>query len=304
MADVPESQRGVVLGASAFFFWAVAALYWDFLSAAAPSEILAHRMVWSLLAMCVLLALARRGWRWLPGVLRDRRTLLTVAAAAVLISLNWWGFIYAVSSGQTLQASLAYFVNPLMSVCLGVVFFSERLRPAQWVAVGLGVLAVAVMAVGYGVMPWLALLMASSFAAYGAVKKSVPLDGMQSLTVETLVMFLPALGYVVWLEAAGAGTVFSVSPGHSALLAGSGFVTAIPLLLFGMAARKVPLSVIGMLQYITPTGIFLVGWLVQGEEMPPARWLGFGVVWLAVCVFAGDQVRGARTARRERGTAA
>ncbi|GAA1094760.1 EamA family transporter RarD [Nocardiopsis metallicus] len=291
---MPETNRGVALGATAFLMWGFAALYWPFLSASEPSEVLAHRMVWALLAMCVFLLLARRGWSWLPQVLRSPRQLLLVAAAAVLISVNWWGFIYSVSITQTLQASLAYFINPLMTVCLGVVFFAERLRAAQWVAVGLGVVAVGVMTVAYGSTPWLSLLMASSFAAYGAVKKYVSLDGMQSLTVETLMMFLPALGFVLYLEATGAGTAFSVSPGHTILLVGGGFVTALPLLLFGLAARRVPLSVIGMLQFIAPTMMFLIGWLIQGEEMPLSRWIGFLFVWLAVCVFAYDQIRSSR----------
>ncbi|WP_304453283.1 EamA family transporter RarD [Nocardiopsis sp. YSL2] len=309
---MPESNHGVALGAGAFLMWGLAALYWPFLSAAEPSEILAHRMVWSLLAMCVFLLVAGRGWAWLPAVVRSPRRLLPIAAAAALISLNWWGFIYSVSISQTLQASLAYFINPLMSVCLGMVFFSERLRTAQWIAVGLGALAVVVMTVAYGSAPWLSLLMASSFAAYGAVKKYVDLDGMRSLTVETLIMFLPALGFVLYLEFGGSGTMFSVSPGHTALLIGGGFVTALPLLLFGMAAQRVPLSIIGILQYIAPTMIFLVGWLVQGEEMPPSRWIGFAIVWSALCVFAFDQIRGARSraaarrtdlAARERGAA-
>ena len=297
---MPESNRGVALGASAFILWGFAAMYWPFLSASEPAEILAHRMVWALAAMCVFLLLARRGRAWLLPLLRSPRRLLPVAAAAVLISLNWWGFIYSVSTTQTLQASLAYFINPLMTVCLGVVFFAERLRTAQWVAVGLGAAAVVVMTVAYGSTPWLSLLMASSFAAYGAVKKYVSLDGLQSLTVETLVMFLPALGYVVYLEVTGSGTAFSVSPGHTALLIGGGFVTALPLLLFGMAARRVPLSVIGMLQFIAPTMMFLIGWLLQGEEMPLSRWVGFGFVWLAVCVFAYDQVRSSRRRSAER----
>ncbi|GAB2484017.1 EamA family transporter RarD [Nocardiopsis aegyptia] len=292
---MPESNHGVALGAGAFLLWGLAALYWPFLSAAEPSEILAHRMVWSLLAMCVFLLIAGRGWAWLPAVVRSPRRFLPIAAAAALISLNWWGFIYSVSISQTLQASLAYFINPLMSVCLGMVFFSERLRTAQWIAVGLGALAVVVMTVAYGSAPWLSLLMASSFAAYGAVKKYVDLDGMRSLTVETLIMFLPALGFVLYLEIGGSGTMFSVSPGHTALLIGGGFVTALPLLLFGMAAQRVPLTIIGILQYIAPTMIFLIGWLVQGEEMPPSRWIGFAIVWSALCVFAFDQIRSARS---------
>jgi chloramphenicol-sensitive protein RarD len=300
---VPESNHGVVLGTGAFLLWGLAALYWPFLSAAEPVEILAHRMVWSLAAMCVFLLIAGHGWRWLPSVVRSPRRFLPIAAAAVLISVNWWGFIYSVSIEQTLQASLAYFINPLMSVCLGMVFFAERLRTAQWIAVGLGALAVVVMAVAYGSAPWLSLLMASSFAAYGAVKKYVDLDGMRSLTVETLIMFLPALGFVLYLEIGGSGTMFSVSPGHTALLVGSGFVTALPLLLFGMAAQRVPLSIIGILQYIAPTMIFLIGWLVQGEEMPVSRWIGFAIVWSALCVFAFDQIRGARSRAADRRTA-
>ncbi|MEV2275854.1 EamA family transporter RarD [Nocardiopsis sp. NPDC049922] len=301
---MPESNRGVAIGASAFVFWGFAALYWPLLSASEPSEVLAHRMVWSLLAMCVFLLLARRGWAWLLPVLRSPRRFLPVAAGAVLIGLNWWGFIYAVSVEETLQASLAYFVNPMMAVCLGVLVFSERLRPTQWVAVGLGVAAVGVMTVAYGSTPWLALLMTSAFAAYGAVKKYVDLDGMQSLTVETVLMFPPALGYVVYLELTGGGTMFSVSPGHTALLVGGGFVTALPLLLFGVAVRLVPMNVIGMLQYIAPSIIFVIGWLVQGEEMPPSRWFGFGFVWLAVLVFVFDQIRvSASRERKVRATA-
>src|SRR5699024_8797629 len=155
---------------------------------------------------------------------------------------------YSASINATLQASLAYFITPLMAGLLGMVFCAERLRSLQWVAVALGTVAVVVMTVAYGATPWLSLLMAASFATYGAVKKYVDLDGTQSLTVETLVMFLPALGFVVYLEASGAGTTFSVSVGHTALLVGGGFVTALPLLLFGMATRLIPLSVVGMLQ--------------------------------------------------------
>lgn len=297
---MPDSNRGVLLGTSAFLFWGFAALYWPLLSASEASEVLAHRMVWALLAMAVILLVTRRGWGWLPPVLREPRRLLPVAAAAVLISLNWWGFIYSVSIQETLQASLAYFINPLMSVLLGMVFFAERLRSLQWVAVALGTVAVVVMTTAYGATPWLSLLMASSFAAYGAVKKYVDLDGTQSLTVETLVMFLPALGFVVFLEATGAGTTFSVSVAHTLLLIGGGFVTAVPLLLFGMATRLVPLSVIGMLQYIAPTGIFLIGWLIQGEGMPASRWAGFVLVWLALSVFVFDQLRNQRKARNAR----
>src|SRR5690606_7083366 len=273
--------------------WGLSTLYWPLLASSGALEILTHRMVWSLVAVLAVLAV-RRHWRWLLGVLRSPRTLLLLTAAALVISVNWGLFILAVNSGQTSQAALGYFINPLVSVVMGVLVFAERLRPAQWCAVGLGAVAVAVLTFAYGGVPWYSLGMAFSFATSGLVKRFVSLDGLESLAVETLLMFAPALGYVAYLEATGAGTFASLSPGHTLLLVGSGVVTALPLLCFGMANRRIPLSMIGLLQFVVPVMQFLFAWLVFQEDLPASRWAGFAVVWVALVVFAADMLRNAR----------
>ncbi|WP_017593310.1 EamA family transporter RarD [Nocardiopsis potens] len=288
-----ELNRGVLYGASAYLMWGLSTLYWPLLASSGALEILTHRMVWSLVAVVAVLAV-RRHWRWLLGVLRSPRTLLLLTAAALVISVNWGLFILAVNSGQTSQAALGYFINPLVSVVMGVLVFAERLRPAQWCAVALGAVAVAVLTFAYGGVPWFSLGMAFSFATYGLVKRFVSLDGLESLAVETLLMFLPAAGYVAYLEATGAGTFASVSPGHTLLLIGSGVVTAVPLLCFGMANRRIPLSMIGLLQFVVPVMQFLFAWLVFHEELPASRWAGFAVVWVALLIFAADMLRNAR----------
>ncbi|MBV2361808.1 EamA family transporter RarD [Streptomonospora nanhaiensis] len=293
-----DSNRGVLFGAGAYLLWGVSTLYWPLVAAAGATEVIAHRMVWSLLTVLAVLAV-RRHWRFLLGVLRTPRQLAVLAGAAALITVNWGLFIYTVNSGQTSQAALGYFINPLVSVLVGVVFFAERLRRAQVAAVVLGAVAVAVLSLAYGGVPWLSLGMAFSFATYGALKKTVRLDGVESLAVETLLLFLPAAAYLGFLEAAGAGTFTGVSTAHTWALVGSGVVTALPLLCFGMAARLVPLSMLGLLQFVVPVMQFLFAWLVFDEAMPLSRWIGFGVVWVALVVFVADMLRA--TARTPRG---
>ncbi|GLU49243.1 EamA family transporter RarD [Nocardiopsis ansamitocini] len=288
-----ELNKGVAYGVSAYLLWGIVPLYWPLVSPSGSLEILAQRMIWSLVVVLVVLA-ARRHWRWVLGVLRSPRQMLLLTLAAVLIALNWGVFIYAVNSGNTLQAALAYFINPLVSVSMGVLVFSERLRVTQWVAVALGGVAVVVLAVDYGSLPWMALTMALSFAFYGLVKKFVRLDGVESLTVETAVLFLPALAFAVFLEVDGTGTFLSISPAHSALLAGAGLVTAVPLMLFGSAAHRIPLSLVGLLQFIAPVLQFLVAWLIFNETMSPGRWIGFSIVWAALALFAVDMIRHTR----------
>lgn len=285
-----DLNKGVIYGAGAYLLWGFLPLYWPLLEPSGSVEILAHRMIWSL-AVVLGVLLLRRHWRWMLPVLRSPRQLLLLTGAALLIAMNWGVFIYAVNSGHTLQASLGYFINPLVSVILGVVVFSERLRTAQWVAVALGAAAVIVVTFSYGVLPWMSLAMAGTFACYGLIKKFVRLDGVESLTIETGVLFLPALGFVVFLEATGAGTLRTGSVAHAALLAGAGLITAVPLMLFGAAAHRVPLSLVGLLQFIAPVLQFLVAWLVFGEEMSAARWIGFTIVWAALVVFAIDMFR-------------
>ncbi|WP_460999832.1 EamA family transporter RarD [Streptomonospora sediminis] len=299
---MPESNRGVLFGAGAYLMWGLSTLYWPLVAAAGATEVIAHRMVWSLLTVLSVLAL-RAHWRWLLPTLRRPRQLAMLAGAAAVISVNWGLFVYTVNSGQTSQAALGYFINPLMSVLVGVLFFSERLRRAQVAAVALGAVAVAVLSVAYGGVPWLSLGMAASFATYGALKKIAGLDGVESLAVETLLLFLPATGYIVFLQATGAGTFATGSPWHSVALVGSGVVTALPLLAFGAAAQRVPLTMLGLLQFIVPVMQFLFAWLVFEEQMSPSRWIGFAIVWTALAVFVTDMLRNNSRAQSARAPA-
>lgn len=285
-----ELSRGLVFGVTAYLLWGLFPLYIPLLNPSGSLEILAHRVVWSLVFLLLILAV-RWHWRWIAPVLRNPRRLVLVAVAATAITANWGMFIYAVHIGQTLQASLGYFINPLVSVALGVVVLGESLRRAQLGAVGLGAIAVLVLSLGYGSVPWLSLGMAGSFAAYGLLKKFIGLDGQEGLSMETTMLLLPALGYLTWLQLTGVGTFAMVSTGHTLLLMAAGIVTALPLALFGSAAFRLPLSYVGLLQFITPVMQFLIAWLVFAEELPPSRWVGFAIVWCALAVFVVDLLR-------------
>ncbi|CAA9519859.1 MAG: Uncharacterized inner membrane protein RarD [uncultured Solirubrobacteraceae bacterium] len=288
------SRTGLICGVSAYLLWGLFPLYWPLLEPAAPIEILAHRMVWSMVFLVALLALTR-GFRWIRTL--DRRRIGLLAIAAALITVNWGTFIYAVNSGHVVETSLGYFINPLISVALGVIVLKESLRPHQRIAVGIAFVAVVVLAVDYGRPPWIALVLAFAFGLYGLVKKRVGLDGAESLTAETAFVVAPALLYLLWLGSDGSGTFTSEGGGHVALLVTSGAVTAIPLVLFGDAAIRVPLVTIGLLQYMAPVMQFLIGVLVYGEDMPLSRLAGFALVWLALAVFTVDAVRAAREHR-------
>jgi chloramphenicol-sensitive protein RarD len=292
---VPDTRKGVIFGAAAYALWGLFPLYWPLLKPSSAVEILAHRMVWSLAAVVVILTVARN-WSWLRTITGRQVGLL--ALAAVTVTANWGVYIYAVNAGHVVESSLGYFINPLVNVLFGVVLFRERLRPWQWVAVGLGGVAVVVLTVDYGRLPWIALTLAASFGLYGLVKKIAAVGAAQSLAVETLVVFAPALGYLIVLDARGGATFADHGAWHTALLIGSGVITAVPLLLFAASVSRVPLSVVGMLQYIAPVLQFLVGVLVAHETMPPSRWAGFAVVWLALMVFTWDGLRHARASRR------
>jgi chloramphenicol-sensitive protein RarD len=258
-------------------------------------EIPAHRIAWSVVFVAALLAIRGR-WSWLGGLGARRAGLLTVAAAVV--SVNWLGYIWGVSNGHVVETSLGYFINPLVTVLLGVLLLGERLRGAQWAALGLGAAAVVVLAVDYGRPPWLALLLAFSFACYGFIKKKVGIGAVESLGVETAVLALPALAYLAWLVAAGRSTFGTEGVGHTLLLVLAGPVTAVPLLLFGAAARRLPLSVLGLLQYLAPVLQFGFGVLLFHEPMPPARLAGFALVWAALVLITVEGLHDARRSRR------
>jgi chloramphenicol-sensitive protein RarD len=293
----PEQRQGVLFGTVAYGLWGLFPLYWALLSSSGALETLAHRMIWSLVVVTAVLVGTRRVGSFL-AVLRDRRRFGLLAVAAVLISLNWGGYIWGVTHGHVVETALGYFIGPLVSVLLGVFLLGERLRPAQWTAVGLGMVAIVVLVVGYGQVPWIALLLACSFATYGLVKKVAGVGAVESMAVETGVTLVPALVYVVFLEASGAGTFLSLGVGHTLLLVGGGLVTTVPLLAFAAAAVRVPLSTIGLLQYMTPSLQFLFGVLLFHERMPPERWLGFSIVWLALLVLTVDGTRTRRSGQR------
>lgn len=294
---MPESRRGVLYGIAAYTMWGLFPLYWPLLKPAGALEILAHRIAWSLVAVVAILAV-RRHWSWFRELMRTPRKVGLLALAAAIVTVNWGVYIYAVNTGHVVESALGYFINPLVSVLFGVFLLKERLRPWQWGAVGLGTLAVVVLTLDYGRLPWIALVLAVSFGTYGLVKKIAQVSAAESLTIETLVLLLPALGYLVYLQGQGGATFGSLGAGHALLLAGGGVITAIPLLCFTSAAIRIPLTTIGLLQYIAPVLQFLVGVFVVHEVMPPSRWAGFAIVWLALSVFTWDSLRAARAARR------
>jgi chloramphenicol-sensitive protein RarD len=290
---------GLLSGLGAYLLWGVFPLYFRQLEPAGGLEIVAHRVVWSVVFVALLLTVIRR-WRQVPPVVADRRSLLVLAAAAVLVAINWLVYVVAVNSGHVVEASLGYFINPLVSVLLGVVFFAERLRPLQWTAVGIATVAVVVLTLDYGRPPWIALTLAGSFGLYGLMKKLVRVDAAPGLFVETAVVFLPAVVFLLVLSGRGEATAGSGGVGHLLLLMSSGVATAIPLLLFAAASRRVPLSTMGLLQYVTPLLQLAVGVFVFSEPMPPARLAGFVIVWVALAVFSLDSLRNARAGARRR----
>ncbi len=297
-------RRGYLFGLGAYGLWGFFPLYWKLLRPASPIEILAHRIVWSVVFVALVLVAVRR-WRLVAELTRRPRTLAGIALAAALVGGNWGTYIYGVNTGHVVETSLGYFINPLVTVLLGVGVLRERLRPAQWVALGVGGVAVAVLTVDYGRLPGIALQLAFSFALYGLVKKRLGLPAAEGLLVESAVLTVPALAYLGFLMAQGRSTFGHVSAGHTALLVLAGAVTAVPLLLFAGAANRIPLSALGVLQYTAPILQLACGVLIFHEPMPPARLAGFALVWVALVVFTWDGVRHARrVARTAAGTRA
>ncbi|MFG2047616.1 EamA family transporter RarD [Micromonospora sp. NPDC048935] len=290
-------RLGYLYGFGAYLLWGFFPLYLRLLRPAGPLEILAHRIVWSVVFVALLLA-ALRNVGFLRALLRRPWAVAGVVAAAALIAVNWGAYIYGVNSDRVVETALGYFINPLVVVLLGVTVLRERLRPAQWVALGIGASAVVVLTVDYGRLPWLALTLAFSFAGYGLVKKRLGLPPAEGLFVESAVLALPALGYLAWLTRRAESTFGHVSAGHTALLVLAGAATAIPLLLFAGATNRLPLSGLGMIQYLAPILQLGCGVLIFHEPMPPARLAGFALVWLALIVFTADAVGKARQNRR------
>lgn len=296
--STPREVSGLPLGVAAYLCWGLFPLYWPLLEPAGALEVLAHRIVWSVVFVLGLVLLTRR-WAQFRDIARNRTLMLFLALASVAIALNWGGFIYGVTNGHVIETSLGYFINPLVTVLLGVLVLKETLRPVQWVAVGAGAVAVVVLTVDYGRLPWIALLLAGSFACYGFLKKRAALGAFESLGMETLILAPVALAFLVVLQLRGELAFGQEGVGNAVLLAGTGVVTAIPLLLFGAAATRLSLTSIGLIQYLAPVMQFLLGLFVFEEEMSGARWVGFVLVWSALVLFTVDAISHRRRVLRQ-----
>jgi chloramphenicol-sensitive protein RarD len=290
-----EVGRGTLYGFAAYALWGIFPLYFRALDRSGAMEILLHRILWSLATLLIIIAVTR-ALRNLRDALRQPAVVWRLAAAAAAIAVNWGLYIYAVNSGQVVEAALGYFINPLVTVALGVLVLGERLRTAQWTAVGVGVVAVAVLTLDYGRLPWIALTLAMSFGFYGLIKNRVgpSVGALPGLTVETLMLAPLALSALLWFELSGRGTFTVDAPWQGLLLASAGLVTVGPLLFFAAAARRVPLTTMGLLQYLTPVLQLLCGVLLLDEHVPPTRWIGFGLVWVALALLTADSLRQSR----------
>ena len=291
------SRSGTLYGASAYLLWGLFPLYWPYLEPSGSLEVLAHRVLWSLVVVAVLLAATGR-LSAVTAAVADRRRLVQMTLASVFIAVNWGTYIYGVTHDRVVETSLGYFVNPIVTVLLGVLVLGERLRRAQWAALGLAFVAVVVLTVENGRPPWIALVLAFSFGAYGLLKKTARVGAVEGLAVETLVLLPVAAAYVTVLSVTGAGTFGSAGVGHGVLLALSGLVTAVPLLAFGAAASRIPLTTLGLLQYIAPTIQFVLGITLFGEPLPLFKLFGFVLVWAGLALFTADLVRHHRRTTR------
>ncbi len=285
-----DAGRGVALGAAAYLMWGLFPLYFPLLEPAGSLEMLAHRVVWSTLTVGLLVLLLRLR-PTLVAVLRDRRTVVLLCLAALAISVNWGAYIYGVTSDRVVETALGYFMNPLVTVLMGVVLLKERLRPLQWAALAVAGVAVVVLTLAYGRPPWVAIVLAFSFACYGLAKKTASVGAVESLAVETAVLAPLALGFLLLIGLAGTAEVGQHGVGHALLFTSTGIVTAVPLICFGAAATRVSLTTLGLLQYLAPVLQFLLGVLWFQEEMPTARWVGFSLVWLALVLFTTEALR-------------
>ncbi|WP_344295717.1 EamA family transporter RarD [Agromyces neolithicus] len=293
------SRSGLGFAIAAYGLWGILPIYFIALEPTGPFEIVAWRVLFSLV-FCGLLIAVTRAWRPFAALLRDRRVVLTMGLAGLLIFVNWQTYVYATLNGQVVEAALGYFINPIVTVLLGVVVLRERLNATQWVAVGISIVAVIVLAVGYGQLPWIALVLAFSFGFYGLIKKRVgpKVDAVSGLTLETAWLAPLAIVQLVFVGMTTGLTIGTAGAWHTVLLVSAGAVTAVPLLLFAAASRRLPLIYMGFIQYFAPFIQFLVGVLVLQEPMPPERWVGFGLVWLALIVLTVDLLRGVRASRR------
>jgi len=291
----------MIFAVAAYVLWGFLPIYFVALAPASAFEIVAWRVLFSLV-FCAILLLVTRAWRPLLVIMKRPRTVLIMGVAGALIYVNWQTYVYGVSTGHVVEAALGYFINPIVTVFLGVIVLRERLRLTQWIAVAISIIAVVVLTIGYGALPWIALVLAFSFGLYGLVKKQVgkDVDAVSGLTLETVWLTPVAIIQLIVVGATTGLTIGTISVWHTIGMIGLGVVTAVPLLLFASAARRLPLIYMGFIQYFAPVIQFLVGVLLLHEAMPPDRWFGFGLVWLALVILTVDMAVSARASRRAR----
>jgi len=284
-----ESVSGVIYAGSAFLIWGLGPIYWKALGAVPPLEIILHRMVWSFIFLLILIVTGRR-WHEFLNALKDFRILLTLFSTAVVLGLNWWLYIWAINNNYVLQGSLGYYINPLVNVVFGVVFLRERLRPAQILAVLLAGVGVVYLTSSYGAFPWIAVALASSFGLYGLIRKVAPVGPLVGLSIETMLLTPPAAAYLISLEAKGSASFLHGSISIDLLLLGTSVLTAVPLIFFISGARLIKLSTVGLLQYIAPTGIFLLGVFYYHEPFSMVQVWTFILIWTALAIYSTDSV--------------
>ncbi|MCU1360856.1 MAG: hypothetical protein JWN99_2145 [Ilumatobacteraceae bacterium] len=297
MNDDRELRRGAVAAFAAYMVWGALTLYWKLLDGFRPFELVGWRIMSSAVIMCVALTVTK-GWAHLRPVLRDRALFGRVALAAALLTCNWCAYVWAVVNGRILETSLGYFMSPLGTVAVGVLVFGERLVRAQRIAIGFAVLAVVVLIVTYGEVPWIALILAVTWSLYGGLKRRVPLSAIESMSAETFVVLVPAIVVAIVLAGHSDSIPSTASLGQFVLVLLAGVATVVPLTLFAWAAHRVPLTILGPMQYLIPTINFFLGWLVYDESLPLSRVAGFSLVWIGLIVMTVDTVHGRGRVRR------
>ena len=278
-------NKGIAYAISAYGIWGLLPVYLKWLHSVPALQVISHRILWSCLLLGGVILLSRQ-WTAFRAAALTPRILRTYGIAALLIAINWLTYVWAVDAGRIVEVSLGYFINPIISVVMGVIFLRERLRPWQWLPVGMVVIGVLYLTISFGRLPWLALILAFSFGTYGLIKKTAPLGALYGLTLETGILLLPALAYLLYADAVGSGAFLHTRITTDSLLIAAGPVTAIPLLLFAAATQRIPLTLVGILQYIAPTLQFLLGVLVYHEPFAHTQLVGYGLVWTALIIFA------------------
>ena len=288
-------NRGIFYALAAYLLWGIFPIYWKLIQNIPALEIIAHRIVWAFLFV-FLIIIFKKEWGDIKNSIRNRSIFLTFLATGALLFVNWLVYVWAVNSGYIVDTSLGYFINPLVNVVLGVIFLGERLRKQQWLSVGIAAIGVLYLTISYGVIPWIGLTLAFSFGTYGLLKKTAPLNSIHGFTLETGFLFIPAILYLLLLEFSGRGSFPNGSGVETLLLVLTGIATGLPLLLFGSAARLVPLSTLGFVQYLAPSMQFLIGIFIYGEVFSVNRMIGFGLIWIALIVYSFDSVKANRHA--------